>query len=113
MFAMLAAIFTPSLSAAFASTPEIPISWEEICSQVHTPDQSHFSKQSSSSDHDGHANHCPLCIKQSHAIDLLPVVTVRFVDAENPFTFIAAPDVLPSSRISWTLLPSRAPPVIA
>lgn len=116
MFAMLAATLMPSMSAAVApaTAHDIPISWESICVQEHAT-QHHAAQQPApaSYDHDGHANHCPLCVKQSHAVGLVPVVTVEFAEPAEVSTTVFHPDALPSPSFAWTFHPTRAPPAFA
>lgn len=112
MFAILAATFLPSMSAAVTTEHPVPIGWESVCASEHAS-LHQAAPPPVSSEHDGHLDHCPLCIKQSHAVDLLVALTIALAEPAAVSPTLIPPDELPSSSSTWTFHPTRAPPASA
>lgn len=107
--AILAAAFLPSMSAALVPLAEHTAFTAPICS-VHHVEHGLSGPEQTSTHHDGHAGHCPLCAKQGYVFDILAQPDV----AAPPLTVVlltwASASETVHSETAWMLLPSRAPP---
>lgn len=108
-FAILAAAFMPSISAALVPPVENPAFSAPICS-VHDAGHSIAGHEQPSSHHSGHADHCPLCAKQGNLLDILLEPDFGVPPLASVSITVAIGQEPVCSAIAWILLPARAPP---
>jgi hypothetical protein len=108
--AILAAAFMPSISSALVLAHESAAFTAPVCSADHAQHQA-VAQEQAPEHQAGHTDHCPLCVKQGHALDLprpAPGFAAQDIMA-GPLASASGQDAF-YSAVSWIHLPSRAPP---